>query len=352
MIDSPFVFATCDPGSERLLKREVAAREPALRLAFSGPGYVTFKADAPRALEGALDAVFARVAGLSFGRVQTPEEAVARGRELAERAGAPWVIALFPRAAGDPRDETRGALERWADALRRLEPLALRAPAPGELVLDLALDAQDGVWLGAHRHDARSPAVAGGLAAIEAPPTAPSRAYSKLVEALARFDVRLEKGQRALELGSAPGGASLALLERGLSVTGVDPGAMDPRVLAHAAFTHLAVPAGALKRGDLPRPLHWIAMDMNLAPKVALRYLERVVGPSRRTLLGSLLTLKLNEERMVEEIPSYLERVRQLGHAVVRAAHLPSGGQEICVVGWTEAGARALTSRAARRGSP
>ncbi|MBK8938360.1 MAG: hypothetical protein IPM79_12130 [Polyangiaceae bacterium] len=345
MIESPFVFAACDPGFERLLKRDVAARDPSLRLAFSGPGYVTFKADAPRGLDRPPETVFARVAGLSFGRAKTPVEALERARALAVQAGGPLAWAVFPRTPRDERLEARAAVEAWLLALREGEPAWARAPALGDVVLDVAVDPLDGAWLGAHRHARELSATPGGQGPIATPPEAPSRAYSKLVEALERFGVEVARGQHALELGSAPGGASLALLERGLKVTGVDPGAMDPRVLAIDRFKHLAVPAGALKKADLPRPIHWVVMDMNLAPRVALRYLERVVGPARRDLLGVVLTLKLNDERMVEEIPEYLKRVRAMGLADVRAAHLPSGGQEICVVGFA-------TSSRGRRGSP
>ena len=64
---------------------------------------------------------------------------------------------------------------------------------------------------------------------------------------------RAEAGRGAVELGSAPGGASFALLERGLHVHGVDPGAMDPRVLAYAGahrqpFKHHAMPAAEVER--------------------------------------------------------------------------------------------------------
>lgn len=64
----------------------------------------------------------------------------------------------------------------------------------------------------------------------------------------------MSSGHTALETGCAPGGAVLAMLDR---VVGVDPGAVDPRIVAHAHaheisrdFLHIARPCGALTRAD------------------------------------------------------------------------------------------------------
>jgi 23S rRNA (cytidine2498-2'-O)-methyltransferase len=128
---------------------------------------------------------------------------------------------------------------------------------------------------------------------------------------------------------------------------------MDPRLAAFdrdgsvPRLRHLKEPVGALRRTDLPRPLHWIVSDMNLAPRVVLRYLERSVGPSRATLLGAIVTLKLNDLAMASEIPELCERLRGFGFERVMVAQLPSNRREVCAVGLTARGlARSPSGRA------
>ena len=47
---------------------------------------------------------------------------------------------------------------------------------------------------------------------------------------MAWSDLPLEPDDECVEIGCAPGGASQALLERGLFVTGIDPADVDPVV--------------------------------------------------------------------------------------------------------------------------
>ena len=61
----------------------------------------------------------------------------------------------------------------------------------------------------------------GGKMDIILPPEAPSRAYLKIQEALLWSEAPLKSGDVVVEIGSAPGGASLALLNRGCTVVGI-----------------------------------------------------------------------------------------------------------------------------------
>jgi 23S rRNA (cytidine2498-2'-O)-methyltransferase len=163
------------------------------------------------------------------------------------------------------------------------------------------------------------------------PAEAPSRAWLKLEEGLAFSRLPLSAGDVAVEIGSAPGGASWALLSRGLQVVGVDPGAMDARVLSSPRFTHLQMTLGELRREQLPYRVDWLLLDVNLAPQVALHQLRRIVSTLRPTLRGALLTLKLNDWSMAEQVPRFLSQVQAMGFDEVRATQLPSNRQEICV---------------------
>ncbi len=355
MIESSFLFAVCQVGSEAWLKRELAARHPELKPAFGRPGFVTFKAGKLWPADAELGSVFARAWGLSFGH-EAPRERVESLAARAAASGRAVRLDVLVRGAGAFAELTDAQRELAAHVQRELSatlPASVDGPiATGDLVIDVVV-AEDAPerWVGCHVHGPDHAGFRAGLPPVTLPEDAPSRAYLKLEEAVLRFELPVRQGQRAIELGSAPGGATLALVRRGVSVLGVDPGAMDPRVLAlrgpgGARVTHLAQPAGALTRAQLPKPTHWLVADMNLAPPVALRYVGRVAGPLMRTLNGAILTLKLNDARAAAALEAHVARVREMGFSRVLVTQLPSNRREVCVVGLNDAPvAKPATSR-------
>jgi 23S rRNA (cytidine2498-2'-O)-methyltransferase len=335
-----FVWFTHQPASTGWLKRELAATRPDLRFAFSRPGLTTFKVD-PAVTEEPVSS-FARAHGRSLGRATSIDEVLAHAATLPE---APLVrLHVFERDPDVPADERDPAI---AGTRAAALDAAVRAAAParfaeaaeaeaGDLVLDVivapAEAPDDGIFVGWHRHDATRGPFPGGVPHVAIPPHAPSRAWAKIEEAIRWSGLVPAPGEVAVELGSAPGGASLALLERGLQVHGVDPGAMDPRVLAHAAFTHHAVPAAEVAKKDLPRTFEWLASDVNLAPMVALKYVERFVALAHGGLRGAFITLKLNDDGVFEALPRLATRIAKLGAARVRYTQLPSHRSEIVAI--------------------
>lgn len=310
-----FVFATCLPGLEPAVKREVARTRPALRFAYSRPGLVTFKSPAAVALDDPPGAAFARVWGRSLGAARDP----ALARTLLAGAGATERVHVFAR------DPEAVVPEAWA---------ALAAGGPvrdGDRVGDVIVD-DEGAWIGAHVHDrTRSPLPGGGSPAA-LPADAPSRAFAKIEEAIACCALPFAAGQVALEIGAAPGGAVMALVGRGLAVTAVDPGELAPQVLALPGVTYLPIKVGALRWEQLPPRVDWLLLDVNLAPQVALHELARLMPPLRDALRGAVLTLKLNDWAFVDELPTLVDRIHQLGFADVRLRHLPSNRREICAI--------------------
>jgi 23S rRNA (cytidine2498-2'-O)-methyltransferase len=322
-----FLYCAGQAAAQRLLKAEVKRCRPDLRPAYARPGLITFKADPAVSAGAGLDAlaplVFARVTGRSVATVA--EGAVEQVVAAARAAGATRVHAWRRGDDEAPLPELRAALAAAAglDGGER--------PRAGEVVLDVVTAPGEPWFLGVHAHGPGRSPYSGGLIPVDVPADAPSRAYRKIEEAIAWSGARPRAGETALEIGSAPGGASHALLRRGLSVVGVDPGEMAEVVRAAPRFRHLQVAAGGLRREQLPARVDWLLLDVNLAPQVALHAVRRIVPMVRRTLRGAFFTLKLNEERFAEEIPALLERVRGYGFAAPRATQLPSNRSEICV---------------------
>lgn len=352
--ESSFLFVTCQVGAEGALKREVGRVRPDLRFAYSRPGFVTFKATAGTiAADVRLESVIARAYGVSIGACEGEGDVVARAE--AWRGERALRLHVFERDRWKPGDEPPDArVGVLAGEARR----AIVAAAPaglfateteareGELVADVIVAADEKWWLGCHvHHDGHSP-LPGGIPSIALPGDAPSRAYLKMEEALLWSTAPVRAGDVAVEIGAAPGGASYALLRRGVRVVGIDPADVDP-VLARFTgdrgeplFTHVRAPAGGVPREALPPRVQWIALDVHLAPPVALRYLRKIVAARRRSLLGVLVTLKLNDWKWIDDVPRWVEEIRAMGLETVRARQLATNRQEVFVYGETRAGAR------------
>ena len=312
-----FVFATCLPGVEPAIKLDVARARPELRFAYSRPGLVTFKSTRPVPPEDTPGSVFAHVWGRSIGAAGDPASAAQQLAGLGHNRV--HAFAREPEVAVD--------LAPW-QALGAGGPAAL-----GELVADVIVGPPgEPAWLGVHRHDRFRLPHAGGAIPVELPADAPSRAYCKIEEAIAWAGLPIARGQVALEIGAAPGGAVLALARRGLEVWGVDTGELAANVLALPGVHHVAKKVGALRWEELPPRIDWLLVDVNLAPQVALHEVARLMPRLKPTLHGAVFTLKLNDWTFVAELPALVERIRQMGLPDVRMRHLPSNRREICAV--------------------
>lgn len=337
MVQSQFVYAVCQVGAEKPLKVEVARLFAKWRFAFSRPGLITWKTPQPVGVELDLPAVLARCWGLSLGRAASPNEL----KTLIEATlgDEPFVLHVFERDRAKPGEEAPGdEYGPLAEAVARellsseLHPKILeRAVRRGDFVVDVVVAPNEPWLVGLHRHDETRSKFPGGRVPVTLPAEAPSRAWLKLEEGLQLSGLPVKAGDTALEIGSAPGGASYALLQRGLTVIGVDPSEMDLRVVAQPRFTHLQVKLGDLRREQLPKKIDWLFLDVNLAPAVALHQLARIVSTLKSTLKGGLLTLKLNDWKMVEQVPQFQKRLATMGFTVLRAQQLAHNRQEICV---------------------
>jgi len=158
-----------------------------------------------------------------------------------------------------------------------------------------------------------------------------SRAYLKIEEALRWSELPLRAGDRCVEIGSAPGGSCAALLERGCTVTGIDPAEMDATVLANPRYTHVRARAREAPRAIF-RDARWLMSDTNVAPKHTLDTVEAIVAERDVSLEGLVLTLKLTDPTSTAELPAFHKRVRGWGYEHVRARQLAFNRQEVCVV--------------------
>jgi 23S rRNA (cytidine2498-2'-O)-methyltransferase len=333
--ESSFLLLACQGGAESALEHRQRRLLPGLVKAAWRRGVVTFRVQADHALPTDLGSlleplVFARAALYSLGQVAAGTE-VERVLLAAERfagitATRVHVWKRDPRIQADP------------DAIARvLAAACLPIPAPpgttacpGDVVLDCGIDAEDRWWLGWHRAAGPSTCWPGGCYPVALPEDKVSRAWLKLDEAITSFMIPLEPGQRACELGAAPGGACQRLLEAGLDVIGVDPAEIKPAVVAHPRFTQWRMRARDVKL-RLFRGFDWLVADMNIDPVSTMAALERAVSASRARPRGLIATLKLPDWSRADDLDDWLKRMVRWGYEP-RARQLSTAGREVCVV--------------------
>lgn len=294
-----FYFVLTNVDAEPILKEEIRLRYPELRMSYSRPGFITFKGDT----EVNFQPLFCRLSGESLGRFQKHELNFDRA----------WVYAINNR------------LEIPEDLKAISDKTIFKK---GERVTLLIMAGPDEYWVGSYILKSDHFQTPGEVSSIMEREV-PSRAYYKIAEANEAFDIPFDHQETVLELGSAPGGASLFLLEQDLKVFGVDPAEMDPVIKKNINFKHLRKPFETLSPNDFKNGVDWIISDINLPPTVVLKEVFRLF-----TFLeprGLILTLKMNELKHLEVVATVREQMRRQGFKKVELKYLPSHKKEICL---------------------
>ena len=337
---NPFAFATCQAGAETALKAEVAQLESDVRAAFSRPGFVTFKLPAGYSRSSPFhpNSVFAQTTGWSLGSVHCDSTSIGAAQvwDLVQNQRLHHLHTWQRNSRKNPLNPVTPLASAIGQQLLAGLP-SDRAPLPlnqiaqrGQQVLDCVLVEPGEWWIGSHVANKVPSRWPGGVIHRDLPAHAVSRAYLKMWAALQWSGISIAPGDRCVELGSAPGGSSQALLDRGVQVTGIDPAEMDETVLAHPDFTHLRMRGADLKRRAY-RSFRWLVADANVAPKHTLDTVEQIVTYPGVPIRGLLLPLKLLQWNLAAQVPAWMERIRSWGYRHVRARQLASGGQEICI---------------------
>jgi hypothetical protein len=320
--ESDYLFALTNPGSEKALKLEAESLEAGWRLSYQRRGFVTFKADNPFSLESlAVDLGCARRLCLSLGKSVTREEAI---QKLGD-------IKLIHQARFQ---------DRKMQGIRGAGDL----PEIGQLIGTVVELGPDEFWSGLHRHAPFLSSDPAGDSGIEMPATSPSRAWLKLEEATRFFGLKFTTKDIVVEIGCAPGGVVLALLDRGVSVIGVDPAKMAAVVMESAIaeraqasdkrpwFFHSRKPAALTSKRDLGQDVSWFMSDMNQSPEVVLKECARFckMAPSIRSVL---ITLKLTDLLQVADKARWFAALTAMGFQAVRLQQLSVHHKEFALLG-------------------
>ena len=294
-----YYFALTNPEAENLLKEEVKLSYPDFRISYSRPGFLTFKGG-----DGIpFRPVFARVTGRSLGKLTREELTYPKA----------WVWALNEKISIPAELQTISYSSYFKI---------------GETVTLIMVLGANEFWVGQYELQPSHLQTPGEVSSIENRDDVPSRAYFKIAEAFEAFDIEVEHEERVLELGSAPGGASLFLLEQDLKVLGVDPAEMDKKVKGAFNFKHLRMPFENLT-SNIVGEIDWIVSDINLPPTVVMKELRRIL--SFTSPRGVILTLKFNQSKHLSLLKTLPKEFKELGFTHGEIKFLPSHRQEVCL---------------------
>ena len=173
------------------------------------------------------------------------------------------------------------------------------------------------------------------LSQIKQPDAAPSRAYLKIAQAFEYFHRDRDRDGHAIEIGSAPGGASYFLLQQSLKVTGLDPAEMAEICLNNANFIHLKKSVQDVQPKDLSNDYSLMAIDTNLPALTSLRETIRLASWSKKSLNEIFMTIKMPNPRQVRKLSSYANDFKRAGYKVIYK-QLPSHHREILLYGYKD----------------
>ncbi len=319
-----FAFALTNSGAEKALKEEVADSGSGWRPGYQRRGFVMFKAPSDaqpfsfRSLEE--PPALARRLCLSLGKASTRDEAIT----LVTGATVIHHLRL-----------THGRMEC-------VEPSPTAPPAAGDIVATIVELAPNEFWTGLHQHAPLVSPDPGGSSGILLPDGVPSRAWLKLEEAIRFFGLHFTPRDVVVELGCAPGGVVHALLQRGVSVIGVDPAKLAPVVMTAAVpavpetssapwVFHCRKPAALVSKRDLDGRATWFMSDMNQSPGVAIKECGRFrkMCPSIRS---ALITLKLTDLSQIADKPRWFAALREMGFRTIRLQQLSVHNRELALL--------------------
>lgn len=175
----------------------------------------------------------------------------------------------------------------------------------------------------------------GGRVRLRKMPDQVSRAALKLEEAIAVFDLALERGATAVDLGASPGSWTQVLRRHGVIVHAVDPAALAPSVLQDQDVIHHRVTAQEfLANTGLQVELIVNDMRMSIADSC-----ELMLGARRCLKHGAMavMTLKISEQDAVRAVEDAIATLRG-GYRVRWARQLYHNRREVTVVLTTEWG--------------
>lgn len=126
-----------------------------------------------------------------------------------------------------------------------------------------------------------------------------SRSMYKLIEAFETFDVVPMGGMKALDLGASPGGWTSVLLRRGMRVTSVDTGDMNPGLSSYKTMEYIKANAAEIELGE--KSYDMLLSDMSWNPMQAAKTVARAAKWLKTDGIA-IVTVKLLNDKITKTI--------------------------------------------------
>lgn len=298
--------------NKSIFKEEMAQNHPLWRFSYSRHNFITYKTPEEYTFESlkSFNFTFSLLHGLSLGRSDQIQFDLKKDEFI--QSEKPYCVNFWDLV------KEEGEVS-YSDEYK-----------DGGKILDIFKLKDDEYFFGI-RHFSKNELLAfSGTSPFTLPSHAPSRAYLKIAEAFSRINPYYLRNEVVLELGAAPGGASLFLLEKGLRVVAVDPGKMDPIL---AQNTQLIIVNKSVQDIDrkhflskVPDP-DWIVSDMNINPFKVFEEIKRLIHYCKeKDIKGLFVTVKLTKEMTYLKCRELIDSTRALGHVI--SCQLPSHHKE------------------------
>ena len=333
------LLVQCRAGFEGDCAAELAARAEdagchGSARAIPGSGFVRFESE-PMLAPSWRELVFARELWPVHAELSDLPQADRTAPLVAALAGAPRAYCALSLEHPDTNEGKALAnfLRRFAQPLRAaLGRAGIVLDDPAAPCLHLFFTDSRHAFLGSADPTCTAPWPM-GIPRLRFPRGAPSRSTLKLDEAflaLLTEDERarwLMPGMTAVDLGAAPGGWTWQLAHRGLRVTAVDNGPMDPALLESELVTQLREDGFRYRP---PRRVDWLVCDMVEQPqRVAALVAEWLAaGDCRRAIFNLKLPMKQRHRSVSECLAAVRARVPRVA---LRAKQLYHDREEVTV---------------------
>jgi len=166
-----------------------------------------------------------------------------------------------------------------------------------------------------------------GMVPLADDKSAPSRAFTKLVEAEQRLGRRIEHGQTCVDLGASPGSWSYVALQRGAQVIAVDRSELRADLMRHPHLRFEMADAFKFKPSQL---VDWLVCDVIAAPQRSMDLLLEWLR--ERRMRHFIVTIKFkghDEYALLEEIKQKAPPLCAEFHL----KHLTANKNEVCAFG-------------------
>lgn len=326
-IEQQFLFFCTNIGNEKLLKEEIRLFYPDFNFSYSRKGFLTYK---NKGIQYSLDTIsqleltFCTRSGICLGK-SSPSEIVTAIESSCQKLEIE-LSKVSIHSFSINSEFILEAEELFKREINEYSPI-------NKTVIDLISLGENEVWYGIHKVGKLTTNYPNSHADLEVPIEAPSRSFLKISEAIELFHINVDSNDSWFDFGSAPGGASFYLLNKGCKVWGVDPAKMDESILKNSNYTHISKSVQDLSQEDLPfRDFQWIHVDLNLNPNQAIKEVLRLSKKYSARLKGIIFTVQVVKNEYVQCIEEFEDKFFDWGFTSVYSRQVPSHKNEYIIL--------------------